>query len=1214
MIEYDRLEKLRERRLAGIGTGNTQTIPSSFSDGNEIEKIKEERLNRMMAVAQEEFAPKAETQKKKEPSSVVPNKDASWWGKTKEFLKSNNPADYFKPTDEVRVRDVVREVPGAIGKVAADIARLPVTVPTKTVLTFTGQKELAPKTTAEKFLLGDEPVASYTKDQESIQKFAEEKGLSGNQAIGIGAVGAIGEVGLDFLFQGKGKATKEVIENLAKTVAEEKGIYSVAEKSKLFKDVIAPKVAEVGKPKDDEVMVFFSGKGEPGQYVNTNLSEAWHYPVDESFNVRNIRKSELVSTGDEGKDAVGYRKISSPVSDDLDKVNRQLQYLEQAKKERTPVDVSAPRVMSQEERQIIDEGIKNAAKKDARLQEQKQMAIDISKENSDVKPTLRNWLRNTFRGRAEAQKEAVTFKIPENRENIFKHEAGDYYPGREKVEGKFEEFRLRAEKELGTTVEKRQNYIPHVYNESPEAIKKAVAQALKEKGVDEAIIKAYVEGKELPAELARSLKMQPFFTQERAFETYKEAAQYGLTPKYDTMAQLVAHYSEKLSDAVANKKMIEDAVRSKVLTTKYRQGLMAVNLPGNEGVYFAEPKVAGKLNDYFRNEDALTGLQAGVKFAAGGSKGLQNIVLAGGLPKTNVNFFTFGHVIKSLTAGVGSVATLNLRKALTNFKAISNLVRSNFTRWSINWFNERVTNGIMGKMANERIDMSRVVGNYKEVNRGLIRFFRKTEAKKIFGEGYDRILQEKTFNSFLPMQTVSVFEDTYKAAIKRGLPEEEASKLAGDTTKNFMGLFDDLRGKTAEDTINATFFAPRFREGLIHTYWNTLKSLSPTTWTNPAFAQNRKLAIGMGITFFGGYDYLNQKLNGHHIWENPPGKQMELMIPGEGGKVYYVPFMPSQLAFFRNIAESGAAGVQGDRETMVQKAGSNLSMGIHLVTDILANKDYFGNSIYDNQAPGTEQLADVAKYLGQNANHPYVKGVWNLTLNANAKKQKIYPTYEKITKLMDNGEREQAKLIIDRLSPEDKTAYYEMKKERLKPLPQILSEMIEAPLRFSTKGKIASADFYRKIDAVSREVKALPEGEERTAKIQEFVAQAPEAERRGILNALSDSGISTTGVSISEDIIRLKPTFNKVQELVRAGKKDEAARMVNKLSDDDYKAFKKVRSAYLAKKTKDEKLQMQPTFDKVKELVKAGKKKEAQKIIDAMTDREYHVYTLLKED
>ena len=800
----------------------------------------------------------------------------------------------------------------------------------------------------------------------------------------------------------------------------------------------------------------------------------------------------------------------------------------------------------------FDNGIKKSLPKNNNLKKKLDTSVDLVNSDGSLKDVMRNWLKNTYKGKAEAEKEALAFKIKEDVANLGKHEASLDYEGRELVQKKFDELYKKAN-DAGITLEKRGNYIPHVYNQNPQEIAKAVEQKMAAKGVDQNIIDEYLAGKELPPEISKSLKMNPFFSKERSFDTYADAAEYGLTPKYEKMSQLVGHYTEKMNDAIANKKLVDELIDKGHLSLDKRKGMIPVNLPGEEG-YFAQPKIAGYLNDYFRNEDALNILQKGVKYGAIVNKGLQGIVLAGGPPKTNINAFTFGHVIKSLTTGVGNVLTGDLKGAGTQFKALSNVVRSNFTKQSIKWFSGKVESGIMVKIANEGINMGDVVGSYKETNRGFINFFKKTENKKIFGEGYHRLFDEKTFNSFLPMQTVTVFEDTYKAAIKKGLPESEASKLAGDLTKKFMGFSDNLRGKTAGDTLSTFAFAVRFREGLINTYWNTIKSLSPAEWNNPAFSQNRKLIMGMTVSFLG-YDYLNQKLNGHHIWENPAGKKMELMIPGKDGKIYYTPFMPSQLAFFRNAVEGAAALKDWDTKTAVQKVGSNLAMGLKLTTDIIGNKDYFGNEIYDSQAPGMEQLSAIAKYVGQNANHPYIKGVWNLVLNANAKSQKIYPTYDKISKLIDDNKREEADLIIAGLSPEDKKAYQEMKQEKLKPTAQVMSEMIEVPLRFSSLGKIKAQEYYQKIDDISREVKALPEGTDRTKKLQEYMINMPEADRRGMAYALGQNGISTKGLKLSDDTIEADKVYNELKALTP----DEANARYEKIAEEKPKVAQYVR-------------------------------------------------------
>jgi hypothetical protein len=66
-------------------------------------------------------------------------------------------------------------------------------------------------------------------------------------------------------------------------------------------------------------------------------------------------------------------------------------------------------------------------------------------------------------------------------------------------------------------------------------------------------------------------------------------------------------------------------------------------------------------------------------------------------------------------------------------------------------------------------------------------------------------------------------------------------------------------------------------------------------------------------------------------------------------------------------------------------------MGLKLATDVIGNKDYFGNSIYNEFDKPVKKLKDVAKYVGLSVNHPYVKGVYNIIQNKDASKKPIYP-------------------------------------------------------------------------------------------------------------------------------------------------------------------------------------------------------------------------------
>ncbi len=92
-----------------------------------------------------------------------------------------------------------------------------------------------------------------------------------------------------------------------------------------------------------------------------------------------------------------------------------------------------------------------------------------------------------------------------------------------------------------------------------------------------------------------------------------------------------------------------------------------------------------------------------------------------------------------------------------------------------------------------------------------------------------------------------------------------------------------------------------------------------------------------------------------------------------------------------------------------------------------------------------------------------------------------------------------------------------------------------------------------------------------------------------------------------------RPTYNKVQGLIKQGKTDEAKAIVDNLSDKDYETYKTFKQIEKTKDTTKKMNEMVPTYKKVQDLVKSGKTDEAKAIVEAFSDEEYRVYQLLKK-
>lgn len=760
------------------------------------------------------------------------------------------------------------------------------------------------------------------------------------------------------------------------------------------------------------------------------------------------------------------------------------------------------------------------------------LAIKLRNALSPIKGTdtktqgiYKTWIEAKATAKELAQAEASAMKgIPEKQglETILKYEKGAPTPYSGQIGNTFDALRAEAQAK-GLKVPFRQNYVPQMYKNSSDEVAVAVTKYMKDKGVNPEIINAYINGKQLPEEISKALKLDPSFTKQRVFPDYATAMKYGLTPKYTHPAQLAAAYRQSMEDALANQKLISDLVQADKLLPAKGPGKTIVDIPGLTKAMYADPKLSSALNGIYRNEQNLTFGQAILKKTAGTSRFMQELALSAGFPGTDINFFSIGiGLIKQLTGRVGEAVLGHPFSALTGVgKDIAAFVRSNFNGATVRFFENKAAT--IQKMAKEGIDISDRVGNWRDMYKNMAA---KTEWSKVIGRKWDEWFQKKTFAALMPMNYVNTFEGAYKGALKKGLSETESTRLAADVTRKLHGLIEDTaRSRNTKDALSSVFFAPKFREGIINTLWNTGKSLT-TELRNPAFAKNRQLAAGIVVTY-GMYQALNYKLNNQYTWQNEPGHENDLRIPLPNGNVLYTSFMPSFASMPRNLFGIGVALYQGDLKTATQKTSSFFSMPVQTTTQILNNRDYFGNAIYKDTDTWKEKMIKVGEYLGLQANHPYLKLIGNYIANQQ-----------------------------------------EPDKAFQKPLVQSLIEASEFPVKFETMDRLSRAQFYNAID------------------------------KKTVQNAA--------------DKKRIQPTYNEVQKLLDQGNYDQAQNIVDGLSDADYDTYKSIKASGARSDTIGMESVLYKTYQRVQSLKNSGNQAEAQRIVDGLTDDEYHAYTLLK--
>lgn len=720
---------------------------------------------------------------------------------------------------------------------------------------------------------------------------------------------------------------------------------------------------------------------------------------------------------------------------------------------------------------------------------------------------FRDWTRSLLKGEERANSAIrVLPRVSDNYATILKYEQGAETGLSKAIKKEFDNL-LGEARSRGLDVAKRENYLPQVYKESAEEVKTALARFMEEKGVDERMVELYLQGvKNLPENVSKTLKLNPSFIKERVFPDYKTAMQYGLTPRFKEPNQLLAHYINEMEKTIANRNFLSKLEATGKIAEVEKAGAdwVALTMPFSPKGYYAPPQLAKMLNGMFRNEAALGLTDTLWKGAANLSKTMQQMVLSAGVPKTNINFFTIGQLVKNLTAG--------------EFRAAAAFVRSNFDNASIKWFAKN--SAYLDKMSNQGINILGRVDKYDQIYTKLGDV--KGLTKQI-GFAWNKIFEDKTFKSFMPQMQVQTFKGVYDKAIKKGMAPEVAEKLAGDTTKAFYGLFENLgRAKGTEDKLSALFFAPKFREGIIRTLFNT--GLSVTTEVfNPAFSKNRKLVAGMLLTY-AGYNALNHKLTGHYMWDNPGGKEFDLMIPtglgNNGDDVIYIGFMPSFLAFARNLVSGGLALGKGDLDTAKQKFGSVFSMPIKTASEMWANKDYFGRQIYNENDDTKTKVKKLAKYAYLSVSHPFIRELQN-------------------------------QLTTD------------------KPLYQSISESMELPLKFSSMTSIEKNEYYeaiRKMEtAKAKEKKAFEPTYTRIKEMLEagMIDQATSAvenlsdEEYAVYESFKRSDKSRMNIDQEVKVFR---AFQQAQEALANNDMDSAQRIVDAMTDEEYAAYKRLKN------------------------------------------------------
>lgn len=475
--------------------------------------------------------------------------------------------------------------------------------------------------------------------------------------------------------------------------------------------------------------------------------------------------------------------------------------------------------------------------------------------------------------------------------------------------------------DAGLSIGYRENYVPHIWKQSAEKVDK----------------------------IARSAGMKARAEGERIVPTYEEGLKLGLKPKYKNPADMMADYVKNIETTRTNVALLTDLRNQGLLKAgkDIPQGWKHITADGfpktaQGNAMQAPPEIARVLNNLYGKSESY--IDKALRKTASFNSKWQDIALAGGIPHTPANFFTFSQMMKEGSLGLGQFVTGSpIKGAKTIYNPVSAFLRSFSSKETDKYF--KANQPFIEQMA----------------KRGVPMRFAESSAGRTSGQAvkdafaWDKLFNEPTFGRFMPDLQLGTAKNVFNSLEKK-IGREAALDQTAEIMKKMYGITDELatgRSQAVQDLIGTVGFAPKYRESIINVLANTVRSLNPKNFADKSYSLNRRLAVGLGVTYMI-YDALNRASTGHSMAKNPSGKELQLAIPYGGKdskgnqKVVYIPFMPSFMTIPRAIVGAGQAAVKGDVGGVAHEGGTMLSMPIQVISQLASNTDYFGRPITIN--------------------------------------------------------------------------------------------------------------------------------------------------------------------------------------------------------------------------------------------------------------------------
>ena len=506
---------------------------------------------------------------------------------------------------------------------------------------------------------------------------------------------------------------------------------------------------------------------------------------------------------------------------------------------------------------------------------------------------------------------------------IFEVQSGNH----EAVRGYFDKI-YKTISDAGINANYKKDYLPQLWNNTPEQIE----------------------------QVFKSLNTSAPFTKESVLKNYKEGLGKGLSPRFNTVSDLVGWYEKTAQKALADKGML-DFLKGKNLikpSSQAERGWVKITAEGFpteriktvggeyiDELYSAPAEIAEQINNYL-NPAQFKGLQ---KFADYNTA-IKNVRLAAGVPGTGINAHGWNILVRSTLSRNNPLGGFfDAGKWILNPNGADGFVKNSLDK-AVEYSKAGMT--LSTEDFAFRPDPKIIDGNIAQ------------RSYAILGNTIDKWMGDPLFRKVIPALKIKYADELVGQYTKSGMSREESVRQAAKVANNIFGGQNELdrimKTKDAQNAFRAIILAPDWTESTIKTGYNVGKSLIQPT--NPMLKPYRTFARNFMALWIAS-QAMDKALTGSvddpftmNAGFTGDGQKREFRMFGTGADMFRIPYEAAS-----NIAK-------GNFEGVAKIISNRFSLGAGSIIHGIINEDYRGRPIYGkdkygNPIPAGQQASNI---------------------------------------------------------------------------------------------------------------------------------------------------------------------------------------------------------------------------------------------------------------